>query len=118
MSRVRSQIVLGAVHDVHHGHPLAVRPDAGIVERVVEPAVAAHAFLHQRLHVGLVRHVALHERGVAALVGDEIAGLFAALAIGVGGDDDLRPFACEELRARPADAGSAPGDQCYLAAES
>ena len=50
--------VRGHIDDVGYRDPLAIGPDASIVEGKVQPAVPAHALLYQRLNIGLVGYVA------------------------------------------------------------
>ena len=78
--------------------------DAGVVDQHVDAAVRGQGARHQRVHVGLVAHVAVHvERA-------EFGGQRAAVRVVQIGDHDVGAFAREAPGAGLADALGAAGD--------
>ena len=106
---------------VHRHHPVEVTQivsqepaertgDAGVVEHDVQPAECLHGEVDQRLDLVDVGHVGPPEgHGIAQLGRQRLALLDVHV-----GDDDLGPFADEELDGGPADPARPPGDDGNL----
>src|SRR4051794_36299428 len=89
----------------------AVRPDAGVGDGDVEPAVALDGGRHQALEVGLDRDVALLGAEVAAEVGPRpVERVLVTVA-----DHDRGALGQEAPSARQPDAGGAAGHDRDLA---
>src|SRR6185312_9396476 len=87
---------------------VAVRP-ARVVDHHVEPAVALHGCIDERLYVGGLRDVGGEERGSAAGLHDLVDDLFTRRRVDVI-DDDLGPLGRQPLCKALANAAAGAGD--------
>ncbi|MCY1375981.1 hypothetical protein D9M69_634350 [compost metagenome] len=85
-----------------------MRP-AGVVDHRVELAVAVERGLHQRFHVGRLRHVARDKRRPPACCHDGSGHTFTIFNVDVV-DDDLRAFFGQALGNALAEAAARAGD--------
>jgi hypothetical protein len=68
--------------------------DPGVVDQNVDGAIGVERRRDQVAHVELLRHVAVHEHGLAAVLGDVAGGALAGGLLDVR-DHDLRPIGRE-----------------------
>ncbi|CAN4000646.1 putative membrane protein, partial [Dysosmobacter welbionis] len=101
---------------LHHHHK-AVPGDAGIVHQNVNPAEFLHSGIHQGLHLGLVRHVALHGQGLGTQVLASGHGLLGSFRPAGVAQHHIGAAPGQLLADGPADAPAAAGDHGGLSSK-
>ena len=95
---------------LHHHHK-AVPGDAGIVHQNVNPAEFLHSGIHQGLHLGLVRHVALHGQGLGTQVLASGHGLLGSFRPAGVAQHHIGAAPGQLLADGPADAPAGTGNE-------